>query len=47
MDFGDLGGFFTKLLKLILKVTKVTNKLQKLPKVGKNSIIGFFCPKGK
>ena len=34
-------------LGLQVKVTKVTTGHQKWPKIVQNSIISFFCPKGK
>ena len=39
--------FCSKLLMLILKVTKVTTGHQKFPKMGQNSILSFFFPKGQ
>ena len=45
--FKNLFAFFLKLLRLLLKVTTVTTGYQKWPKIGQNSIVGFFPPKGK
>ena len=39
LDFFLGGGFFSKLLRLLLKVTKVTTGHQKSPKMGQNRII--------
>ena len=46
MFFGFFG-FFLKLLRLLLKVTKVTTGHQRWPKIGQNSIIRYFLPKGQ
>ena len=40
-------GFFSKLLILLLTATNVSTEHQKWPKIGQNSLISPFRPKGK
>ena len=39
--------FLSKFLRLLLKVTKITTGHQKFTKIGQNSIISFYFPKGR